>query len=826
MERRSPFLAAHDGVFAVGLTRVKTSYAFLFNLGSDAIARESVPISEELRGLCRVWLARDPACNEYEAFLPVRRSVAEQSRPHMAPTRRTLLRSTLTALLLFAFLLGHAQGAVGPNDRFPAVRAKAPLTLHARGNAALWRAGQLPVAAWTDIVTRRAAPARFAERTSILYDDRNLYVRFHVDQRNTPITANARTNDVGFGSDDFVGIGIDPSGDGSRVYYFEVTPAGVRYQQASENARYRPHWRAVARIGNGQWTAVAIIPLAALSLSPKKVQSWRFNFIRSVAASSSRYTWAFNGLMNDGQFGPWPDFTDARFWPSWGPLVFARSQRVARPKPRVDIYTLESLGSARSQFEQADGSFAPEGVRTAGIDVSIPVTSTLNFVGTLAPDFSNVEVDQQTIAPQEFRRNLQEYRPFFSQGASFINNDAGGSNVQTFYSPNIGAFDRGAKLEGTFGLQQVGILSFRGFDRLTGDTFDDMAFGYKHALPDRSFLYWANGVLAHHSIEGNDTTVQIGSGGRNIKNGFVWAVDDSVERGSWVPNGIAHAGNAFLDVHRPNYEVNLGYQAISPTYNPIDGFLNDADVHGFNAFTFLSGTTKQLRHVGLFLNADRYFDSSGAVHQADFGLGLNLTTKFGLSIDGAGPNVGELREYDLFAGRSCSGAIIGTTTLTGFPCYRGAVTQHFDVMAIPVGYLDGTSTPTDGAISWGVFGPNYLHQYSLISSRPLGHVLTIAVEYDGTFERDIIRGTPNSQWLRRLTLGANLTRHSNLTVSLRSINGLGGFATQTGTNLALAYHRSFAHGDLYLNYGTPAAGSTLHRFIVKYVFRVSGEAGT
>lgn len=87
-------------------------------------------------------------------------------------------------------------------------------------------------------------------------------------------------------------------------------------------------------------------------------------------------------------------------------------------------------------------------------------------------------------------------------------------------------------------------------------------------------------------------------------------------------------------------------------------------------------------------------------------------------------------------------------------------------------------------------------------------------------------GTPNSHWLRRVTVGANLTRRSNITASLRSINGYGGFATQVGTNIAFAYHRSFAHGDLYLNYGTPAAGTTLHRFIVKYVFRVSGEAGS
>lgn len=76
----APFLAAHDGVVAAGLTRVKMSYTFLFYLGSDAITREGVSIPEDLQGLCHVWIARDPAWSEYESFLPPRRSVAQRAR--------------------------------------------------------------------------------------------------------------------------------------------------------------------------------------------------------------------------------------------------------------------------------------------------------------------------------------------------------------------------------------------------------------------------------------------------------------------------------------------------------------------------------------------------------------------------------------------------------------------------------------------------------------------------------------------------------------------------------------------------------------------------
>jgi len=87
-------------------------------------------------------------------------------------------------------------------------------------------------------------------------------------------------------------------------------------------------------------------------------------------------------------------------------------------------------------------------------------------------------------------------------------------------------------------------------------------------------------------------------------------------------------------------------------------------------------------------------------------------------------------------------------------------------------------------------------------------------------------GAFDSQWLRRISLGAQLGPYENFTISLRSINGRGGFSPP-GVNLAAAYHRRFRSGDeLFLNFGTPAATRTLDRFIVKYLFRFGGDAGT
>lgn len=724
----------------------------------------------------------------------------------------------------------------------PAAAAAKPLPADPSIADPAWQAGKIPVpGGFFDLTTRRAAP--HATSVWMLYDARNLYVAFRCEQNGTPVLAAQTTNDVGFGLDDFVGVGIDTSGVGSQAYYFETTPRGVRYEQANENSRYHPAWTAAGAVDGSQWSAVMVIPLNIMRIHGGSPQTWRINFIRNVAASGEHYTWSYNGIMQDGAIGNgWPGFFDTRYWASWtGINVNAAMLRAARPKPRAEVYALESIGRDRDIFQQANGTFGPQNVRVAGVDLSYPLTSTINFVGTLDPDFSNVEIDQQTIAPQEFRRSLSEYRPFFAQGANFINADAAqiGPDV-VFYSPSVGPFDRGEKIEGTFGKQSFGVLNFRGFDSTTGNEFDDTAYGYKHALQNRTFLYWADGVLAHHSLWGDDATNEFGVAGRNLKTGFVWAFDDSLENGSWVPGGHATNTNGFLDVHKPNYEVNLAYQNITPDYNPIDGYTANSDVRGPSWFSWAGGSTPFVKNYAFYLSADRFADRSGAVHQADSSLSLVATLADGITINGLGPNVSELRNYSLVDpaafGGSCSNPDLPRSSFTGYPTYYCGRTDTYNLFYVPVGYRDGTPTPLDATIAFGRFGygllgagdngPDFVHLYTVSTSRPIFKIFSLGLEFDGTVERGITSGMQGSQWLRRISFGAQLGRDENLTISLRGINGTGGFALP-GTNVAAAYHRRFRSGDeLFLNFGTPASPYTLDRFIFKYLFRFGGDAGT
>jgi len=726
-----------------------------------------------------------------------------------------------------------ALAVVDASKIYPAIIVATAPPLQADFSVAPWT--QAPPLDGFEVLTTRTPATANPTVAKLVLDAANLYVAIHSVQT-TPIVATQTTNNVGFGIDDYVGVGIDTSGNG-QVYYFEVTPDGVRYQQATESARYNPQWNAVVRRVDGGWDALLIIPLNVLRTQGGAEQRWRFNAIRHIAASNENETFAYDPVMTDSpNGGGFPQAGDARFWPYLAGIKFAG--HTVRPKPRAEVFALGSMGRDATQYQQANGAYAPQGTRNLGLDVNVPLTGTIAYVGAFAPDFSNVEIDQQTIAPQEFRRNLQEYRPFFAQGANFFvpSYSIGVNSAPNtlFYSPGIGPFTQGRKLEGSYGLQSFGLLN------VAGAGFDDTVFGYKHGLPDRSFAYAFDAISVHHA-DGNATAYTAAASdvtwdgtvsGRNPHTGFVYGFEYGTENGA-VPGttpSLAHKSEDFIDVHKANYEVYLGYKDIGPKWNPIDGFTNLADIRGPQIYVDLNSNppaSSPFKRVELFLIADRFVDRSGAAHQSDASAFLDVIFRNQLQLSG-GPSFSSLRLYD--HGLSAVGYDFG---------YANGVSVPFNGHNFSLGYKDGTPTPIDFATYWGPFTtfnpdgtirPTYLRGYATTTSRPIGKHLTLGLEYDGTFEifptANPMIATYDGQTLRRVSIVESLGSESSFTLSLRSINGNGGFAAP-GINLAAAFHRRFKNdSELFVNYGTPAANSTLQRVIVKYLVRVGSGAGT
>jgi hypothetical protein len=312
------------------------------------------------------------------------------------------------------------------------------------------------------------------------------------------------------------------------------------------------------------------------------------------------------------------------------------------------------------------------------------------------------------------------------------------------------------------------------------------------------------GVNAHHEI-GNDSALESGIAGRNLATGFVWGYDQTLEERRIITDPshrFAYGRSGFIDVHKPNYEWNIGYLDIGPGYGPLDGFTTTNDIRGPVAFADFQTTALGAKNWTGFATADRYLTRSGSVHQAD----VFATT-------------------DIFSKNLFHLNLTQQSSSLNDPVLTGGVDLPFNQSSFTLGYRDGTPAPLDFFYGEGPFSTFYLQQFNVFTTRPIGTRLNLSLTYAGTHERSAAIGV-DGQILRSVAIGESLGPETNLTLALRSINGNGGFASP-GLNFAAALHNKFRSGsELFVSFGTPASPTTLDRVIIKYLLRIGGGAGT
>jgi hypothetical protein len=651
-----------------------------------------------------------------------------------------------------------------------------------------WK-GALHVSGFYDYETRQPA----AHRTDVyfMYDDTNVYVGFEAEQSGVPIVAPQSVDHAGLSTDDHVSFMVDTSGNFARSFVFVVSPKGIRYELSSESSRYSPQWSAVARRTSTGYWAVMEIPLSALNVRGGG-QVWHVNFGRYIVSKNVTSTWAYEPAM----YAP----GEVQSWPSM--QIEVASAAVQRRKPSLDVYGLAAAGSDRRVYQDGIGDFIHMNPRAAGVDFTYPLTDSISFVGALNPDFSGIENDQTTISPQEFEKNYQEYRPFFAQGSNFVNSmpqfDVGPLVESLFYTPGIGVFDRGAKIEGTAGHTALGLLS------VSGPSFNDTAFGYAYGTPDGSFSTAVQGVQSNHEgirdFAGGWSAVRM-----NPHSGESTVFSYETDSGDRVTSP-----DQARDLMLTEYIMSqrwigaVAYKDAGPQFNPQDGYMQLNDVRGPLGLLTYNGAGSagsNLKDYKINVLADRFLDRAGQVHEADFNAGASVTLKNLLSF-AYNDGLSSLRTYD-----------------SGYPDYANGVNAQYNQQTVSAAYQENSANPVKISYSWGPFQDFTLQQIGFSVHRQLG-AYGIGLDYAGSLENG---SALDSQWLRRLSLTRSFGKDASLAVGLRNINGNGGFALP-GTDIALSYQQRFVNGSmLYISYGTPAAPSTLHRLILKYVFHAGEE---
>ena len=646
----------------------------------------------------------------------------------------------------------------------------------------------------------------------ILADQHFVYVSV-VAQQAEPVTATLHTNDVTLQADDLVRVYLWPCGDNGFEYGFVSTPICTHNEFSSENTAFAPAWTSVGRRTATGYIIQMRIPLNVMRGDGRS--TWRLQVERVVKATGQDYEWAHDPSQNGVDTAIYAGYLK-------GMDVVRASTRT---KPRVGVYALGQIGSAAAGGDTSH----------MGADISLPITETASFFSTLHPDYSNVDLDQQTISPTAFQRVFTEVRPFFTQGANFYNNfncnDC--TDYPFLYTPAIPTPRDGYAVEGVQGL-----ASFAAFDSLGKLGRTDNAETLTWQTQDRHLSLSAlrfgtdcqalnpnlsgtnplcvTSIPGQPAIHDDDLLYQITEGNRHNSSFYFTG---GGEHGSFVTDPTkAQFREWGINLFTQKFGFFPAYHDIGAQYGPIDQFFQANDVHGPSMYidrTWDHAPTSPIRDIQLAQDIQHYRNTAGQLDLADAFSQMTIDTK----------NLVRLQVTSGF-----QYLLVGS--------YGSTINQNG--VAATWGYK--TSAPTTLTYNIGRFGPGYLRSTTRVVTLRTGSFGTLTLEGDNT-NQSLDIGVKEVQWLERASFAYQLGSQSSVAIGLRRIVGTSPLITPPQLNLApgpsyalpspinasnvsFAYYKHVGQDELYVVYGDPNVLSTLPAFIVKYVHYFGAPKGT
>ncbi|MDB5069696.1 MAG: hypothetical protein JWM87_807 [Candidatus Eremiobacteraeota bacterium] len=701
--------------------------------------------------------------------------------------------AAVAAAVAFAAANGTASAQTAPSSPAPLTipTLQSPPPLDPRADAAGWKDAASVTLPWD---VQHQKPASEPATARVATDGTNIYVRFDVKQREA-LLAQQHTNDVGDGTDDEVWIDLWPNGNGGFYYQFAANANGTRWQYSSENTAYSPTWTALGAASGNDYTVTMRIPIRIMRGSGG-ANAWKVQFVRIVRSTGERQIWAYGPAQTNGD-----DVNYAGALNGIAPAI------ASRPKPRVALYGLGGLGSNRS------------GLTTSrmGGDFSVPVTATSSVYGTIHPDFSNVEIDQQTISPTAYQRSFNEVRPFFTQGANFYDSFdcAACPGIQQLYTPAIPTPRDGYAFEG-----KQGRFSFAGFDAV-GASRNDGAAAVSYRSADNRWRLSAQTVAANQP--GLTDHVDTGGIAYNDNKHVTAYFDYGSDHGTNVRDGSQAQR---YDVGTYLYSNTFGFAAsarkVGRYYEPVDGFVQHADIAGYALFEnkiWLFDKKSWLKSIQFGSFIDRYHAQSGALNQTDNNLWLDILTQSRIDLNFTTGSSYLLLDSGVFTPISQNGV---------------SFTWHSGTYNSPGsnGYHGSSSTPTTISYNAGRFGPGRVETWFRSSTMRAGTRGTLSLEADDTraYEDD---GRTNVQWLERVGYSYATGPNSSFAVGVRRIIGtqpvvdIRSLPSYTSAwNVSFAFHKRTPHDELYFAYGDASQLSTLPQLVVKFIHYFGAEKGT
>jgi len=240
------------------------------------------------------------------------------------------------------------------------------------------------------------------------YDAKYIYFAARMaDSSPGSIKATEYRTNVPLPGDDNIELDIDLSGSMNDFSQFQANAKGGTNITITGGRALKREWvgeiHAQGRITSAGWELEMRIPWQILPIPKPGVRDVRFNIVRFLSRLNRYYNYTYSQ-------------SDAiKNTPIW--------HNVDLPKPVTDR-SIKLLPYMYAGGEQGTGVVA-----NAGLDMKTSLTDQIQLVGTVNPDFRNVENAILNLDFSRFARLAAETRPFFLEGSQYMNSALYASQV-------------------------------------------------------------------------------------------------------------------------------------------------------------------------------------------------------------------------------------------------------------------------------------------------------------------------------------------------------------------------------------------------------------
>jgi hypothetical protein len=436
------------------------------------------------------------------------------------------------------------------------------------------------------------------------YDEKFVYFAAKAfDSQPQSIKAQEYRTNVAIKGDDFVGIFIDVFGDlSAQANQFEINPRGATNLRIAGGRAAKREWlgeiQAKGRITKEGYEVEARIPWVLMRLPAAGKRNMRIGGYRVMPRTGRAYL--ITDITNN-------NVQNIPVWQGVDVPVFVAPREI-----KLLPYTYVG-------YDKDKG-----GLFNSGMDLKYTTSSGIDLIGSINPDFRNIENQVLSLDFSYFERLASESRPFFLEGQQFFRTS---QDAPLFSSQRIPNFDAGFKAFGKI----TDKTQFSFLDTFDVNKLNDFVGVLRHGFSDRtSFTAAVADRNAKDSpLPGPKTFTNLGSfyslntgvGPTDYFAQYEPTRDSINGNGHRINTGANYQGKGLFGL--------LEYTEVSPQFLPRLGF---APERGFQGYSGNVGVNKQFSK-GLLQDAF-YFLSGEMLTQwhsnAEYRKRANLYSEFGL----------------------------------------------------------------------------------------------------------------------------------------------------------------------------------------------------